>query len=290
VGGGGRVRGGVVAVGLAAACLLAPATPVWADGLGDAYVEDATPTAEAAVTLTSGGQEPAGRPPQAGSAAAARCTSEPARLAPGEAPLDVDGAPRPSSGPGEWRVRRCLTASGGVASFDTVFVPAAVPVDPLLLAQQARKRLPLEAPGLATSPDVGQVQLVGAPTWLWVAGGWAPRTAVASVPGVSVTVLAEPVRVSWDMGDGGRLVCDGPGRPFDRRLPEAAQSTDCSYAYPRSSAGQPEGQFVVTGTVTWRVSWSAAGAAGGGDLGEVTRSAAVPLRVAEGQALVGGQG
>lgn len=284
------MRRGVVAVGLVAACLMGPVTPVWADGLGDAYVEDATPTAEAAVTLTSGGQEPVSRPAQGGSATAARCTSEPARLAPGEVPLDVDGAPRPSSGAGEWRVRRCVNASGGMASFDTVFVLAAVAVDPLLLAQQARERLPLEAPRLATSPDAGQVQLVGVPTWLWVSGGWAPRTAVASVPGVSVTVLAEPVQVSWDMGDGGRLVCDGPGRAFDRRLPEAAQSTDCSYAYSESSAGQPGERFMVTGTVTWRVSWSAAGVAGGGDLGEVTRSAAVPLRVAEGQALIGGRG
>lgn len=182
-----------------------------------------------------------------------------------------------------------MNASGGMASFDTVFVPAALQVDPVLLAEQARERLPLQAPAVATSPDAGQEQLVGVSTWLWVAGGWAPQTAVASVPGVSVTVLAEPVRVSWVMGDGGTVVCDGPGRPFDRRLPEVAQSTDCSYAYARSSAGQPGERFTVTATVTWRVSWSATGVAGGGDLGEVTRSASVPLRVAEGQAVVSGQ-
>lgn len=255
--------------------------------MGGAYVQDATPTAEAGVTLTGGGQQPDADEGSAGSSGAARCTSEPARLAPGEVPVDTDGSPRVASGPGEWRIRRCFGADGRETSFDLVFAAAGQPVDPLSLARQARERLPLGAPVVATSPDADQVQLVGVPTWLWVAGGWAEQSASASVPGVSVTVRADPVRVTWVMGEGGRVMCTGPGQPFDPQVPEAAQATDCSYTYPRSSAAQPDARFTVTATITWRVSWTASGVAGGGDLGEVERSATVPLRVAEGQALVG---
>lgn len=280
-----RRRVGVAA--LLAAWLLLLSGPAAADGFGGAYVEDATPTAEAGVTLTSGGQQPDGG---GGSSGAARCVSEPARLAPGEVPLDADGSPRVATGPGAWQVRRCFGPDGQETSFDVVFAPAGVPVDPLVLAQQARQRLPLGSPVVATSPNSDQMQLVGVPTWLWVAVGWAAQSASASVPGVSVTVTAEPVRVTWVTGDGRQVVCAGPGRPFDPQLPEAAQSTDCSHTYTRSSAGQPGDQFAVTATITWRVSWSAAGVAGGGELGEVERSATVPLRVAEGQALVGAGG
>ena len=103
---------------------------------------------------------------------------------------------------------------------------------------------------------------------------------------MSVTVTALPSSVTWDMGTGDRVVCRGPGRAYDPRRWEEEQATDCSYTYRRSSAGQPNQRFPVRATMTWRVSWTVSGIAGGGDLGEVSRSTSFGLRVAEGQALV----
>lgn len=142
--------------------------------------------------------------------------------------------------------------------------------------------MPLPTP--TTNPDPSRL-LVHVETWLWVQD-WAPVTASASVPGVTVTVTATPERVTWAMGDGGRVVCDGPGTAYDRSRPEQDQSTDCAYTYRRSSAGQPGDAYTVTVTMTWRVSWTATGIAADGDLGSVTRTSQFAARVAEGQALI----
>src|SRR4030095_12254838 len=103
---------------------------------------------------------------------------------------------------------------------------------------------------------------------------WAAQTATASVPGMSATVVARPARVVWDMGDGGRVVCRGPGTPYDPARP--AHEPGCGYMCRRSSAGAPEGRLLVTATITWSVSWSATGVAGGGSLPAVSRSTQVP--------------
>jgi hypothetical protein len=158
--------------------------------------------------------------------------------------------------------------------------------DPVQLATRAVRRLPLSGPEVATSPPPDRDQLVNLPTWLWVRDGWAPRSATASVPGVSVTVTATPESVTWDMGNGERVVCNGPGTPYNPSVRDEAQSTDCSYTYHWSSAGQPSGRYQGTATMTWRVTWRANGAAGGGDLGPVSRSTPFSLRVAEGQAVM----
>lgn len=54
---------------------------------------------------------------------------------------------------------------------------------------------------------------------------------------------------------------------------------------PAQLGGAPGGAFTVAATVTWRLSWTATGAPGGGALGTVTRTTEIPVRVAEIQAL-----
>src|SRR5207244_3829971 len=104
------------------------------------------------------------------------------------------------------------------------------------------------------------------------------------VPGITVTVTAEPQRVVWDMGNGDQITC-GPGTPYDPSKPEADQQTDCSYTYRYSSAAQPNERYVITATVEWVATWTAAGAPGGGSLGVVRRSSSVAVRVAEAEAI-----
>jgi hypothetical protein len=185
-----------------------------------------------------------------------------------------------------------MDGSGQEISWNTVFVaddtsaPAPVQVDPEVIARQLARRLPLPEPDVATSPPAGRDQLVGVPTWLWVRDAWEPRSVSASLGGATVTVTATPRSVRWDMGTGDRVTCDGPGTAYDPSAPDSAQDTDCSYTYRRSSAAQPGERYPVSTRVRWRVRWTASGIAGGGDLGSVTRSTGLSLRVAEGQALV----
>jgi hypothetical protein len=107
-----------------------------------------------------------------------------------------------------------------------------------------------------------------------------------SVPGITVTVTAVPERVVWDMGDGTRVTCGGPGTAYNASVPDEQQSTDCSNTYRRTSARESGKSFRVRATIQWRATWTVTGAPGGGDLGVVPRSSAsVPLRVGEAQAV-----
>jgi hypothetical protein len=168
-----------------------------------------------------------------------------------------------------------------------LWVPARRPaVAPGVLAARARRFLPLPAPRIQTSPPPGRDQLVGLRTWLWVdRATFEVRSATASVPGVSATVTAVPVAVTWTMGDGSRVVCRGPGTPYDPGRAEAAQQPSCAHTYRRSSAGQPGGRFTVTAATTWQLTWAARGQPGGGTLPPLARTSQVSLRVAEVQAL-----
>jgi hypothetical protein len=160
-----------------------------------------------------------------------------------------------------------------------------VPVDPAVLAQQAVSRLPLPSPSIEMAPPTGAEQLVNLATWLWVSpSAWQPFSATATAGPVSATATATPVKVVWDMGDGNSVTCAGPGTPYDPSDPGA--TSDCSYTWAQSSAGQPGGAYQVTATIYFQVTWAAAGAAGGGDLGLVPGPPAhVAVQVAESQAL-----
>jgi hypothetical protein len=91
--------------------------------------------------------------------------------------------------------------------------------------------------------------------------------------------MARPDRVVWNLGNGDEVVCDGPGIPYDSGRPEADQHSDCTYLFRQA------GTFTITATLEWHVTWTAAGVAGGGDLGVVRRSASAAVAVAEIQAL-----
>lgn len=247
-------------------------------GTGGAYLnDDSTPVAE----VRTGGSVP-GESVSAGRGAAPVCAYT---ALPEEAVVyEPDGAEVVQSAPGRWYTVACdgQPPPGGVSY---VFISAVDPVDPVVLAEEARRALPLTAPDVRTSPSAEDDQLVGVPTWLWVGDAWAPLTATASLPGVSVTVTATPESVVWEMGNGDRVVCRGAGMAYDPSRPDGEQSTDCSYTYDRASGHQPGERYRVTATMTWQVSWTVSGAAGGGSLGALSRSTTFGLRVTEAQAL-----
>jgi hypothetical protein len=157
----------------------------------------------------------------------------------------------------------------------TIVIPPAGPpgVSGAQLARQAFASFEAATPVPEFSPTTS---VVGVQTWLWLHSGWASKSATASVPGLSATVTAQPTRVVWSMGDGGRTVCDGPGKAWDPNQPDA--STDCSYTYPVA------GHFTVTVTVYFETSWSASDGTAG-QLAAITGRTNVPVTVDEIQAV-----
>jgi hypothetical protein len=130
-------------------------------------------------------------------------------------------------------------------------------------------------------------QLVNLPTWLSLdAGSWQSQSATASVPGVSVTATARPVRAVWSLGEGGSVTCTGPGTPWQPGTDPMASSPDCGYTYRHSSARAPGSAFSVTVTVTWEVTWAGAGQSG--TIAGLSTTGTVPVRVAESQAVLNG--
>jgi hypothetical protein len=194
--------------------------------------------------------------------------------------------------PGNWFFVHCpgetLTIYNGALSWFSAGT-APVPVPPSVaasaVADQAVKSLTLPSPVIYLNPS--SFGLVNLPLWLWIdPKSWHSFRATATAGGVSATAVAIPETVSWSMGDGHTVECNGPGTPYQTAIPSGAQSTDCSYTYLSSSAGQPSddgdannGAFGVTATIGWMVTWSVTGAAGGGLLPSLDTSSTVPVRV-----------
>lgn len=184
-------------------------------------------------------------------------------------------------GTGEWFERIC-SRNGMEVSRRAEYLFGTSPAE---LRQQARERLVFPVLPAVLNPRTEQT--VNFRTLLWIERSqWTPVSATAAVPGVVVTVTATPTRVTWSMGNGDAVECNGPGAPYDPNKSEAEQDTSCSYVYRHSSAGQPDDVYRLTTTVHWSLSWSVTGAPGGGSLGVASRtSAPVDVRVVEVQAV-----
>lgn len=190
------------------------------------------------------------------------------------------------AGQGGWYIRTCYSPLGnGEQGFGgPVWMPGAPPVvSPQVLARQARARLNLPHVVIKLNPP--DVQLVHLPIWLTLDhSSWTQQSATASVPGVSVTATARPVKAVWSMGDGGSVVCAGPGTAWQPGMDPAATSPDCGYTYRRSSAGAAGGRFAVTVAVTWEVTWAGGGASG--TIPGLTTTSTVRVPVQESQAVI----
>lgn len=283
---------GRIAVSAALAGLMLPALAgrAAAGPLPGASTDNGTPTATVVSTTTVPGAPGGG----AGSGGGGlRCSYEELPM-PGPvhelAYSDASGEQGVygTSPSGRWATRTCVNQLGQEVSSTVVPLAVggggAVAVDPRILLEDALARLRIPDPQMAANPPLGSASLVRVPAWLWLDGGyWQARSATASAGGASATVTAEPVAARWSMGDGTVVACDGPGRPWSATAPAAG--SPCSHTYLASSSAQPGDAYPVTVTVTWTVSWTSTVPGVGGDLEDQTRSASVPVRVAEVQAL-----
>jgi hypothetical protein len=163
------------------------------------------------------------------------------------------------------------------------------------LALQAASSIVLPSPSIRVNPAAFSV--VNLPTWLAVDPAvWHRYQATASVGQVSATATATPETVTWSMGDGAVVDCTGPGAQYNIDLAPNLQSTSCAYTYTRSSDGEPssdgnpdDGAFAVTASVTWAVTWTAVGAAGGGELPSLHTESTEAIRVEQVESIGVGQ-
>jgi hypothetical protein len=178
------------------------------------------------------------------------------------APPDSLSAPAASQ-KGGWYYTPCAdelgTPSQVLGPFS--FIPdSAISTPVLALALQAQRELVLPIPSMFSSPGpAAQVpKVVNFPTWAWIdEQAWAPVTATASVPAVSVSATATPQYVDWSWGDGHSTTCQGPGTPFSSISDPAAASPDCGHTYAVTSKTGPGLRFPVTATIHWRITWQA---------------------------------
>jgi hypothetical protein len=187
---------------------------------------------------------------------------------------------------GQWYAYWC--GNGADLWLGNLWVPATQPaVAPATLALLARRYLSLPPPGIELNPPAGGDHLVNLESWLWVdPSTWGQRSATASVPNESATVVATPLSVTWNMGDGSKVICRGPGVPYNPAKPPDSQHTTCSHTYRRSSAGQPGHRYAVSATTTWALRWTATGVVtASGALPPLQRTSTTTVRVAEAQAI-----
>lgn len=219
----------------------------------------------------------------------------------------------PAGTPGTWAVTSCFSGfgstglpvflpGGGVAPAGGGGPPGAPPVpviSPAQLAQIAQNQIQLQAPPLQLSPAVGVNQIVHVPTWAWLPpAAFVALHATAAAGPVVVTATAAPQSINITYTDGGSsksVPCTGAGTPYSDALatqlaparPILAASPTCGWTFQNSSAGAPGEKDAVSATVTYGVTWTVTGAAGGGNLGAlISPPTAYGVQVAEVQAII----
>lgn len=159
--------------------------------------------------------------------------------------------------------------------------PDTVVVDPVTLAYQAIAAMNLEPPQVKSAPGSGQVGLLNMPVWLWLVKSentWGPIEREASVPGLSVTATARVKAVSWNMGDGKTVRCEGAGTAYSKAM-GVKDSPDCGHRYRKTSREQADCKYKVTATAEWDITWQSTL----GDTGQIamTQQAATQMQIGE---------
>jgi hypothetical protein len=199
---------------------------------------------------------------------------------------DLDDAGKAREG--TWYFYECQDPQSPLGRSGVTFVPAGQPaVSPEVLAREASRFVAAPAPAIQFNPPPGADHLVNLESWLWVdPATWGQRSATASVPNETATVVATPLSGTWNMGDGTEVTCRGPGVPYNTARPPDGQHTTCSHTYRRSSAGQPGQRYAVSATTTWALRWTATGVVtASGALPLLQRTSTTTVRVAEAQAI-----
>jgi len=277
------LSGGAAAILAAAAVTAAVAGPAGAARAGQAGQGSCYPVGTTWICVYSSSS--GGSPGSSGSAKYT-CTfiKAPASI------LQREGVGPPPPGY-QWDIMTCPGPNPGPAGGQLIQVslstgrPAISPVD---LLKIAIGELSVPVLPAATAPPRNRPGLVGLPEWFWVPGQrWRKVSITVAAGPVWATAVAAPTRITFVPGGGlGSVSCPGPGTAFNPRIPVSAQATACSYTYQQPSAGQPGHAYQAGLAVTWTISWTGSGGAGGVITNGYTTATAFALRVAQAEAVV----
>jgi hypothetical protein len=190
-----------------------------------------------------------------------------------------------------WAFMQCVggrVAGGGSIAVLVNTATGAPLVTPQQLLQQALNELQIPTLRPHTAPPRGKDGLVGLPEWFWVpAGNWHPLSVTVTAGPVWATATASPTGLSFQPGGGlAPVICTGPGTAYNAAKLASAQHSTCSFTYKQPSDGQPGNAYQASIAVTWNVSWTGSGGAGG----EIDAGLIIPFQfaipVAQGEALV----
>jgi hypothetical protein len=194
---------------------------------------------------------------------------------------DYDAGPVWPPEAGQIYVLECRRGTS-VVSADLVEYDPGNPLGPVDLELRATDaaldKVHLPTPTLAVAPPAATPQLVGKPSWFWLAMPWQPVQASAALGGVTSTVTATPTQTTWEPGDGSPTVtCDGPGTPWHEGVDSS--QPPCGHTY------TTRGAYTLSVTVSWQVTWASTTGAGG-PLAPLTTTATLPLAAREAQAVI----
>jgi hypothetical protein len=189
-----------------------------------------------------------------------------------------------------WALMDCLGGKTGPGPQAVLIDNAtgAPRITPQQLLQEALSELRIPSLRPDTAPPRGKDGLVGLAEWFWVpTSDWRARSVTVSAGPVWATATATPVGLSFEPGGGLPVIdCRGPGTAYQAAKPASEQGSQCSYIYDQSSAGQPGNAYQASVVITWRISWTGSGGAGGVLNGGLPVPFPFALPVAQGEALV----
>ena len=133
------------------------------------------------------------------------------------------------------------------------WVTVVEPVDPTVLRDNALAQLVYYEPevdGMTALTHVAQLE-----SWFWVDNVWEDLTEEDGQGGVNVEVVAAPLGLQWDPGDGsGTFPCPGPPIEWSRAANDAG--TSCGYTFTSGTADETGLVYQAQATIEWELTWS----------------------------------
>lgn len=136
------------------------------------------------------------------------------------------------------------------------------PPDPRVVARRAAARMPLPAADVRVGPDPmaneWQMTAVGYPQWLWTDNP-AGQELHVSEQGIEIDLVARRASIDFTMGDGTKKTCHATMK-WTKNVQPGTPSPVCGHVYQKAS--MPEGNYRITATEHWDVTWTALGQSG----------------------------
>lgn len=166
--------------------------------------------------------------------------------------------------------------------------PELPPPDPEVLAWRALAQVNLQPIDLGIAPEplatnANSLGAVGLPVWLWsdtsAPNKTGPISDSASERGFTVTITARLKNITWNLGDGSAPIQCGIGTRFNPATMGPQTPVTCG----RQAGYSKQGEYTITATSNWEVSWQGIGQSG---MIPYTRETSGTVRIGEIQVVV----